>query len=62
MENGHQNRLEETKQHGDVFFPFNIYPCTIHRRCTFQISIINSINEFRVLGMCSSFWSINYNF
>ena len=29
MENGHQNRLEETKQHGDVFFPFNIYPCTI---------------------------------
>lgn len=25
----HQQNLQETKQHGAVWFPFNIYPCTI---------------------------------
>lgn len=29
MENTQQMQLEETKKHGDVLFPFNIYPCTI---------------------------------
>ena len=29
MENIHQIQLEETKKHGDILFPFNIYPCTI---------------------------------
>ena len=24
-----QERLREAKQHGAVWFPFNIYPCTI---------------------------------
>ena len=42
-------------------YPY-IYSSAIHRRCIFQISIINPINEIRILGMCRSFWSINYNF
>ena len=25
----HQQNLQEIKQHGAVWFPFNIYPCTI---------------------------------
>lgn len=29
MEFDHRLRLEETKKHGSVLFPFNIYPCTI---------------------------------
>lgn len=29
MEQGALNRLQETKLHGDILFPFNIYPCTI---------------------------------
>lgn len=29
MENIHHRCLEETKTHGNVLFPFNIYPCTI---------------------------------
>ena len=29
VENIHQIQLEETKKHGDVLFPFNIYPGTI---------------------------------
>ena len=29
MELSSQIRLEETKKHGSVLFPFNIYPCTI---------------------------------
>ncbi|MBR3927446.1 MAG: helix-turn-helix transcriptional regulator [Clostridia bacterium] len=24
-----QSQMEETKKHGDILFPFNIYPCTI---------------------------------
>ena len=29
MENNRQMQLEETKKHGDILCPFNIYPCTI---------------------------------
>lgn len=29
MENTNHSHLEEKKRHGDVLFPFNIYPCTI---------------------------------
>lgn len=29
MQGERQNQLEEVKRHGDVLFPFNIYPCTI---------------------------------
>lgn len=31
MEHQHQQNLQEVKQHGAVWFPFNIYPCTIPR-------------------------------
>lgn len=29
MKSIHQAQLEETKKHGDILFPFNIYPCSI---------------------------------